>query len=272
MRKHCSLLGQDPEFHLPRKLLPGDAKTDALENQLHPTLKHTPSGDSAVFLKSALVCVWWQSLCSERWHSDSVSKKSHGSHADAPTECIPICLSEVKWSMQQGITYKQLAFTEYHAVLLLWKHTQGKNSPGPICRALIWGVPTTTWSIALRLELKTPFLPKAWAQIWRQLIGLLIAISFIKKTFNQPPLCRQWDFLTAHITICLLPPTSCGAPTSLTLADSLMINRTSSHLSFYRHFNHRRLPLYNRTINPERTNSPFTAAAVPHILQSRCVH
>lgn len=54
--------------------------------------------------------------------------KSHGSQADASTKCIPVCLSEVKWSMQQGITSKQLAFTKYHAAMLLWKLAYGKTS------------------------------------------------------------------------------------------------------------------------------------------------
>lgn len=53
-------------------------------------------------------------------HGISIQReKSHGGHVDASTKCIPICLSDVKWSIQQGVTTKQLAFTKCHGILFL---------------------------------------------------------------------------------------------------------------------------------------------------------
>lgn len=47
-----------------------------IENQLNPTLKHTGPVTQQYSEASSRLCVWWQSLCDERWHFDSVSKTS----------------------------------------------------------------------------------------------------------------------------------------------------------------------------------------------------
>lgn len=103
-------------------------------------------------LKPALVCVWWQSLCSERWHFDSVSKISW-----QPCGCTYRMYSHLfVWGEMKhaaGDYIQTISFYIVPCSIAPLKAYSWQNSPDPICRALIWGVPTTTWSIALRLEL-----------------------------------------------------------------------------------------------------------------------
>lgn len=72
----CRLLparaSQNSEFHLPRKLCLADTVIDALDSQLKPTLKHIGPVIQQ-YLEASSRFVRWQSLCSERWHFDSVN-------------------------------------------------------------------------------------------------------------------------------------------------------------------------------------------------------
>lgn len=56
----CRLLpaqaSQNSEFHLPRKLYPGDTVIDALDNQLNPTLKHIGPVIQQYFEASSHLC------------------------------------------------------------------------------------------------------------------------------------------------------------------------------------------------------------------------
>lgn len=150
------------------------------------------SGDSAVFW-SQFSFVQWQSLCSERWHFDSVGKISHGSHADASTKCIPICLSEMKWSMETGDYLQTISFYKVPCSIAILKTCRWQNIYDLI-DAVIWGVQTMTWKIEAG-TCKMLFLPGTWAHThthsWKQLIGLLKAFSFVKEICSEPLLYRQ---------------------------------------------------------------------------------
>lgn len=154
----CRLLparaSQNSGFHLLRNLFPGDTVTDALDNQLNPTLKHIGPVIQQYFEASSRLCDG--NLCAMkdgRWHFDSVSKISW-----QPCGCIYQMYSHLfVWGEMKHAAGDYLQTIGFYKVpcsigplkTCLWQNIYDPQKS----RAVIWGVLTMTWLIVLRLQL-----------------------------------------------------------------------------------------------------------------------
>lgn len=123
------------------------------------------SGDSAVFLKPALVCA--MAICVQWKMEDGILiqwAKSHGSHADASTKRIPICLSEVKRSMQQGDYLQTISFYKSTMQYCSFeKRAYGRNIYDPIKRSNLRCSNNDLVECSEAGTCKMLFPPRAWA-------------------------------------------------------------------------------------------------------------